>query len=128
MSTELNPTTGLVVDLFGPTVEFLTDPREAQKNLCILKGVIPPGVAIPLHSHLDSEDFLVISGEIQALKQETQSYEWIVGKVGDYIHVPGGAPHAFRNVSSEPMMACIITTAKIGRFFQEVGRPATGAP
>ena len=29
MSTEINPTTGLRLDLFGPTVELLTSPQEA---------------------------------------------------------------------------------------------------
>jgi uncharacterized RmlC-like cupin family protein len=54
-------------------------------------------------------------------------YEWIVGKAGDYIHVPSGARHAWRNVSSEPLVALIITTTRLGRFFQEVGRPVTPA-
>lgn len=33
---------------------------------------------------------------------------------------PGG------NVSSEPLVNPIITTKRLGRFFQEAGRPATG--
>jgi hypothetical protein len=50
MSTEMNPTTGLRVDLFGPTVEFLTSPQEASIDFCVLRGVIPSGVSVPLHS------------------------------------------------------------------------------
>ncbi len=81
-----------------------------------------------VHSHPDTEDFFVISGQVQALRQGTQDYERMVGKAGDYIHVPSGARHAWRNVSSEPLVVLIITTARLGRFFQEVGRPVTGAP
>jgi quercetin dioxygenase-like cupin family protein len=82
MSTEKNPTTGLTLDVFGPTVEFLTSPKETQDSFCVLKGIIPPGGVVPLHSHPDVEDFVVISGEIQALRQDTDGHEWIVGKQG----------------------------------------------
>jgi hypothetical protein len=72
MSVEMNHTTGLRVDLLGPTVEFLTSPQEPRIDFCVLRGVIPPSVSVPLHSHPDTEDFFVISGEVQALKQGTQ--------------------------------------------------------
>ena len=69
MTIELNPTTGMRFDVFGPTVEFLTSPQDVHNDFCVLKGVIPPGVSIPLHSHPDTEDFFVLSGQAQALKQ-----------------------------------------------------------
>ncbi|HEX3643561.1 MAG TPA: cupin domain-containing protein, partial [Ktedonobacteraceae bacterium] len=109
MSTEKNPTAGLTLDIFGPTLEFLTSPEETQENFCVLKGIIPPGVFVPLHSHPDTEDFIVISGELQCLKQDPKSYEWIDAKVGDYIHVSGGTRHAWRNVSNEPVILFVIT-------------------
>jgi uncharacterized RmlC-like cupin family protein len=90
--------------------------------------VIPPGAFVPLHSHLDTEDFLVISGDAQVLKQVSGGYEWITGKAGDYVHVSGGVPHAWRNVSSQPVVILIHTTLKMGRFFQEVGRPVKSTP
>lgn len=128
MSTEINPITGVRLDVLGPTVEFLTWPQEMHNDFLVLRGVIPPGVSIPLHSHPDTEDFLIISGKIQALRQVSGGYEWVEGKAGDYIHVPSGARHAWRNVSSEPLVAFIITTVRLGRFLQETGRPITGAP
>ena len=128
MSIQINPTTGLVVDVFGPTVEFLTWPEEAHNDFCVLRGIIPPGVSIPLHSHPDTEDFFILSGEGEVLRQGTQGYEWIGGKAGDYFHVPSGARHAWRNVGSLPLVALIITTPRLGRFFQETGRPVTDTP
>ena len=126
MSTEVNPTTGQCVDLLGPTVELLTSPQEASIDFCVLRGVIPPGVCVPLHSHPDTEDFFVISGEVQALRQGAQGYEWIVAKAGDHLHVPSGAHHGWRNVSGKPLVAFLITTRKLAQFFQEVGRPVAG--
>jgi quercetin dioxygenase-like cupin family protein len=123
MSAQVNPTAGLRLDLLGPTVEFLTLPQEANIDFCVLRGILPPGVSVPLHSHPDTEDFFVISGEVQAVRQSAQGYEWIVAKAGDYLHVPSGARHGWRNVSSEPMVSFIITTRRLAQFFQEVGRP-----
>jgi quercetin dioxygenase-like cupin family protein len=110
-------------DFYGPTLEFLTLPEEAENDFCVLRGVIPPGIAVPLHSHPDTETFFVISGEVLALKQGATGYDSIVARAGDYISVPAGARHAWRNVSSEPVVALMITTARLGRFFQEAGRP-----
>jgi hypothetical protein len=41
-SLEKNPMTGLVVELFGPTLEFLTSPEDKQSDFCVLKGTIRP--------------------------------------------------------------------------------------
>jgi quercetin dioxygenase-like cupin family protein len=127
MSLEKNPTTGLVVELFGPTVEYLTAPDDAHNDFCVLKGTIPPGGSVPLHAHADTEDFLVISGAVEGLRHDTDGYTWIAAKAGDFVHVPGDAQHAWRNVSSEPAIMLMITTKRMGRFFQEVGRPLTEA-
>src|ERR687892_189867 len=68
MSLEKNPSTGKVLELFGPTIEFLTSPHDTQSDFCVLKGTLPPGISVPLHSHADTEDFFVISGEIEGLR------------------------------------------------------------
>jgi quercetin dioxygenase-like cupin family protein len=125
---EKNPTTGQVLEIFGPTLEFLTSPEDERNDFCVMKGTIPPGVHVPLHSHCDTEDFFVISGSVESLRQGKEGYEWIRAEVGDYIHVPASAHHAWRNVSREPVVNLIITTKRLGRFFQEAGRPVTGEP
>jgi hypothetical protein len=50
MSLEKNPTTGLVIEFFGPTLGFLTSPEDEHNDFCVLKGTIPPGSYVPLHS------------------------------------------------------------------------------
>lgn len=128
MSLEKNPSTGKVLELFGPTVEFLTSPQDVQSDFCVLKGTIPPGGIVPLHTHADTEDFLVLSGEVEGLRQDSEGHTWIAAKAGDYIHVPSNAPHAWRNVSTAPVVVLIVTTKKMGHFFQETGRPQTSPP
>jgi quercetin dioxygenase-like cupin family protein len=122
-----NPTRGLSVELFGPTIEYLTSPDDTQNNFCILKGTIPPGVSIPLHSHSDTEDFYIISGSLEALKCDVQGHTWIAAKAGDLIHIPGATPHAWRNTWAEPA-ALIVTTKTMAKFFREVGRQVTSDP
>jgi len=130
MSLEKNPTSGLTVELFGPTAEFITLPDDPKSDFCVMRGTIPPGMSVPLHSHPDTEDFFVISGSVDGLRYDTETddYTWLTMNPGDYVHVPGGARHAWRNVSDKPVVTLIITTKKMGRFFREVGRPLTEEP
>jgi quercetin dioxygenase-like cupin family protein len=120
-------TPNIALDLFGPTVEFLTSPDEAHGDFCVLRGVVPPGAVIPLHSHDDAETFFIVAGAQQVLLPGTRGLEWNDAHAGDYVQVPGGTPHAHRNVFDEAAIDLIVTTSKIGKFFQEVGRPVTGS-
>jgi len=70
----------------------------------------------------------VISGELEALRQDSQGHTWIKAKADDYVHVPSNTRHAWRNVSGAPAVVLIITTNKLGQFFQEAGRPHTKTP
>jgi quercetin dioxygenase-like cupin family protein len=114
LSLAKNPTTDRVTELFGPTVEYLTSPDDEHNDFCVLKGTIPPGVSVPLHAHADSEDFLVISGSAEVLQHDAQGDTWITAQAGDFIHVPRNARHAWRNLSSEPVVNLIITTKRLG--------------
>ena len=87
-----------VLDVLGPTVEFLTRPA-AQGSFCVLRGVLPPGMTVPLHSHDDAEDFLVLAGPHQVLTQGTDGLEWADANTGDYVHIPAGMLHAHRNIA-----------------------------
>jgi quercetin dioxygenase-like cupin family protein len=115
-------------DVLGPTIEFLTSPEEAGDGLCVMRGVVAPGVVVPLHSHDDAEAFLILAGIQQVLTQGAAGLEWNDARAGDYINVPRGTPHAHRNVSREPAVDLVVTTSRLGRFFQEVGKRVTGPP
>lgn len=81
-----------------------------------------------MHSHEDAEDFYILAGSQEVLTQQPEGLEWAHAHAGDYVRVPPGTMHAHRNVSAQPAVDLIITTAKLGRFFQEVGEPVTGQP
>lgn len=126
MSIQKNPTTGIILDILGPTVEFLTSPDDPKSDFCALKGIMAGGVVVPLHTHVDTEDFIVVSGQLEILRQDENGYEWYVGKPGDFLHIPSYAPHALRNPFTEPATIHMITTKQMGHFFQEIGAPVSG--
>jgi quercetin dioxygenase-like cupin family protein len=120
---------GPAVDVLGPTIEFITQPSQGDDSaLCVLRGVVPAGVTVPMHSHEDAEDFYILAGAQEVLTQHPEGLEWAHAHAGDYVRVPPGTMHAHRNVSAQPAVDLIITTSKLGRFFQEIGEPATGQP
>jgi quercetin dioxygenase-like cupin family protein len=116
------------IEVLGPTIQFVTDPVD-EGAPCVMRGTIPPGVSVPLHSHADPETLLSLSGELRGLTFRGEDFEWIEIRPGDVFHVPGGAKHAFRNEGTEEVVMMITSTTKIGRFFRELGAPiAPGSP
>ncbi|WP_454754238.1 cupin domain-containing protein [Cupriavidus necator] len=114
-----------VLDVFGPTVQFLTAPAETDETHCVMRCVIPPGGVVPLHSHAGIECFLMLSGEQEVLVETNGTYSWTLCSPGDFIQVPSEAKHAFRNLSDKLSVSLVTTTAVLGRFFEEIGRPVS---
>jgi quercetin dioxygenase-like cupin family protein len=59
-----------ILDLFGPTIQRVI-PLSDGGGHCLLKGTIPPGIMVPVHSHLDRETFYVLGGQIQTLRGDS---------------------------------------------------------
>jgi quercetin dioxygenase-like cupin family protein len=111
-----------VFEVLGASVEFLVGPQPGDEAPCILKGTIPTGVLIPMHSHDVIEIFFVLSGTIEVLVEAGGKMQWVEVGVGDLIEIPINARHAFRNRSQNPVLNLLFTTSKHGRYFQEIGR------
>ena len=54
----------------GTLFEFLASPDETGSGICLIRGTIPPGAAVPLHSHPDVELFYVLEGSIEAFHRQ----------------------------------------------------------
>jgi quercetin dioxygenase-like cupin family protein len=122
-----DPDSSALFDVMGPTIQFVTLPRPGEP--CVMRGVIPPGTVIPLHSHPDPETFILLSGEVDALTTSDEDSAWIKLTAGSVLHIPGNIRHAFRNLSAAPSTSIIATTARLGEFFVEIGKPVEpGAP
>jgi Cupin domain len=58
-----------------------------------------------LHFHKSlSESFFVLSGKIRLYDGQN----WVDGRPGDFLYVPGGGLHGFRNESGEPASMLIL--------------------
>jgi quercetin dioxygenase-like cupin family protein len=112
-----------LVDLFGPVIQFLVPPGIVDEAICVIKGIMPPGACVPIHSHVDVESFFVITGQLEVLTESDGDFGWIAAGPGSFIEAPSGAKHALRNTSDQPAVTLICTTSRMGRFFEEVGRP-----
>jgi quercetin dioxygenase-like cupin family protein len=113
------------LEVFGPEVQFIVLPQPGDETPCVIKGTIPPGVSVPIHSHPGIEAFYVLSGEVEVLSDQGGKAHWVAVGPGDFIEIPGNVKHGFRNRSKDPVVQLITTTSKLGRFFQEIGRSVT---
>jgi quercetin dioxygenase-like cupin family protein len=129
-SAKVDPFTRLIIesdcetlDVLGPSIQFLVAPQANEEAPCVIKGTIPPGVSVPIHRHQAIEAFYVVSGNVEVFSEKEGKCQWIAAGPGDFIEVPSGAKHGFRNRSQHPVVQLITTTSKLGRFFQEIGEP-----
>jgi mannose-6-phosphate isomerase-like protein (cupin superfamily) len=107
-----------VLDVFGPTLEFLIFPEEADGGAyCLMTGTIPPGVSVPYQSHPDIETFFLVSGAAQIMSQRDGKFECLDVGPGGPVHVLSKAKHAWRNTSNEHLCAMITTTPNSGDSF-----------
>jgi len=118
-----------VLDVGRSTLEFLALANETGADYCVMIGTIPAGGCVTLHRHPDRESFFLLSGALEVLDYRGDSFEWLTVKPSEFVHISSPVKHAWRNNSSDPAVTLMTTTSKLGRFFQEIGRPANpGAP
>lgn len=65
-----------------------------------------------------SESFYVLSGELELYNGD----KWVTGREGDFLYVPVGGLHAFKNVTDEPMSMLMLFSPGAPReeYFERV--------
>lgn len=119
----IDPRTVERLYVMGPEIQMIALPEADEAAPCVMRGVIPPGVVVPLHSHPEPETFFHVAGELDGLAETANGYEWTTIREGDLFHVPGGARHAFRNRSAAAAVSIVVTMPSMGWFFREIGEP-----
>ena len=107
----------------GTRFEFLASPDETGAEICLIRGTIPPGVAVPLHSHAEVEIFYVLEGTIEAFQSRDGFHGWASVSPGSVGTIPGNTKHALRNNSPVAATMVIVTTSELYEFFLEVTKP-----
>jgi mannose-6-phosphate isomerase-like protein (cupin superfamily) len=82
-------------------------------------GAKPTGPGAHFHKTI-SESFFVLSGTVWLLDGE----KWIDATAGDFLYVPEGGLHGFRNESGEPASMLILFAPGAPRepYFEQVGQ------
>ncbi|MCC5581469.1 cupin domain-containing protein [Microtetraspora sp. AC03309] len=86
-------------------------------------GPRPSGPSPHFHRTM-TESFYVLSGTIRLYNGE----RWVEGTPGDFLYVPEGGVHAFRNESGEPASMLLLFTPGAPResYFEELAEIAAG--
>jgi quercetin dioxygenase-like cupin family protein len=113
------------LSLIGPIVSWLASAEQTSDQFSVLDSLLVPGVVVPLHSHPEVECFYVLDGTLQILTYQDNEPCWLEVKAGESVVVPSNAPHAIRNTSASTVRLLMIFEARLGRFFEEIGRPVT---
>jgi quercetin dioxygenase-like cupin family protein len=115
-------------DVFGVQLQFLVTPKETGNQTSLYKGILPPGVVIPLHRHPDSEVFYVLEGALEVYQDSGEYEGWHSVLAGDVLAVAPEVKHALRNTSSAPSAVIAVTERSLYEFFREIAKPAQQGP
>src|SRR5580704_2985120 len=103
----------------GVLLQFLSTPEQINDQIGVMRGTIPSGVVIPLHSHADPEIFYVLNGSFEVFQAEG----WQTVNAAEVVSIPGNVRHALRNTSPSPITSIIVSKQELYSFFRELARP-----
>lgn len=111
-------------NVFGVLLNFLVTPAETGHEVSLFKGILPPGVVIPLHSHAEPEVFYVLEGSLEVYREGGQPQGgWSATQPGGVVAIPGNVKHALRNTSSTPTTVLLVTQDELYNFFRSIAKP-----
>ena len=105
--------------VLGVLLQFLSTPEQINDQISVMRGVVPSGVVIPLHSHADPEIFYVLNGSLEVF----QSEGWQTVVADEVVSIAGNAKHALRNTSTSPTTVVTVSKQRLYSFFRELARP-----
>ncbi|MFD4694484.1 cupin domain-containing protein [Streptomyces sp. NPDC058463] len=113
---------GPAVWLSGDVYTVKLKHEESGGSLTLLEASVPPGGGPPLHIHADADEaFYLLSGELDITTRESTYHV----RPGDFVFVPKGTAHRFRNNGLHPARQLLLfTPSGVDRFFLEAGRKA----
>jgi quercetin dioxygenase-like cupin family protein len=101
----------------GDHYTFLVTGEETGGAYFAMEALVPPGGGPPPHINTrEDETFYLLEGNVEFLLGE----EIIVAGPGDFVNVPRGTVHRFRNTGTETArLVLTFTPAGIERWFKE---------
>jgi len=109
--------------VLGVLLQFLSTPEQINDQISVMRGTVPSGVVIPLHSHADPEIFYVLNGSLEVFQAEGPSAGWQTANAAEVVSIPGNVRHALRNTSPGPITSITVSKQELYSFFRELARP-----
>jgi quercetin dioxygenase-like cupin family protein len=94
----------LKIEALGLDLTVRLPPDVTGAELTVLETVNAPGFGPPLHRHRETEIFRVLEGRYLFQVDEKQ----FEAGAGDIVSVPGGAAHAFVNITDRPARQIVL--------------------
>ncbi|MEV5611134.1 cupin domain-containing protein [Streptomyces sp. NPDC052225] len=104
----------------GGTTHYLATHESTGGEFGLYKvelGARSPGAKTHFHRAM-SESFYVLSGELELF----DGRKWVTGREGDFLYVPVGGLHAFKNATDEPLSMLMLFSPGAPReeYFEQV--------
>jgi quercetin dioxygenase-like cupin family protein len=116
---------GTAPALWGPgdLYSLLLTGEESNGALLQFEAIVPTGGGPPPHIHgREDETFYVVKGELDVRIGDATHH----ARAGDFVFVPRGTVHAFRNVGSDTAIQLVtVAPAGLEQYFREVFPVAT---
>jgi quercetin dioxygenase-like cupin family protein len=132
----VRPDEGKTFQVGGDFITFKTLNQDIPGELSFIEITAAPQSGPALHKH-PPEVFYILDGEFEFYGSRPE--DTIKAKSGDLIHIPSGAPHAYKNVGTTPGKYLIVTST-VGNpeqlwfqkfeyeISQELGTPVADKP
>ena len=101
----------------GDRYTFLVTGAQSDGAYFIMEAIVPPEGGPPPHiHHREQESFYVLEGVLDIKMGD----KVVQAATGDFVHIPCGTVHSFRNTgSSTARLLLIFSPGGIERFFEE---------
>ncbi len=103
----VRPGEGETFRVGGDFITFKTLNQDIPGELSFIEITSAPHSRPSLHKH-PPEVFYILDGEFEFYGSRPE--DTIKAKTGDLIHIPSGAPHAYKNVGTTPGKYLIVTS------------------
>ncbi len=103
----IQPEEGKTFQVGGDLITFKTLSEDTPGELSIIEITAAPQSGPALHKH-PPEVFYIVDGEFEFYGARPE--DTIKATAGDFIHIPSGAPHAYKNVGTTPGKYLLITS------------------
>jgi quercetin dioxygenase-like cupin family protein len=114
-----------IIHLLGDSIRVLADANDTGNALSVVEVTAAPGGGPPMHTHLETEVFFCLEGEVQ-LTVDGAVHTLAPGQAATAV---SGVPHTYHNASAVPARFVVaITPGGMERFFAALAQATAGGP